>query len=98
MDNILKELKGLSWRTLSSGTLTVHGVLELNPAKKNMIEKWYTREDDRKQSAVKFWVWNHPYSSWRLLVTLLDRVGKRDVADKLRHYVEKLTGMLSSYL
>ena len=98
MDNILKELKGVSWETLS-GTYTsiAGGVLELTPSQKAKIEREYTTEDDRKKAGITYWTWNHPYSSWRLLITELDRK-EHAVADKLRQYAEKLTGMLSSYL
>ena len=99
MDNILKELKGVSWKTLG-GTYTsiADGVLELYPSQKTKIEREYTTEDDRKKAGITYWTWNHPYSSWRLLITRLYLNGEHAVADKLRQYAEKLTGMLISYL
>ena len=104
MDNILKELKGVSWETLSWGsvslsgsTIVTDGVLELQPSQKRKIEREYTTEDDRKNAGISYWTWNHPYSSWRLLIIRLDRVNEHEVAEKLRKYAEKLTGMLSSY-
>ena len=98
MDNILKELKGVSWKTLG-GTLPLiaDGVLELPDSQKEKIEREYSTEDERKKAGITYWTWNHPYSSWRLLITQLDHEREHSVADKLRQYAEKLTGMLSSY-
>ena len=95
MDNILKEFKGVSWETLST---YAGGVLELPDSQKTKIEREYTTEDDSKNAGITYWTWNHPYSSWRLLITQLDWKGEHAVADKLHHHAEKLTGMLSSYL
>ena len=103
MDNILKELKGVSWETLSRGkaydALELNGgVLELHYDQTEKIEREYTTEDDRKKAGITYWTWNHPYSSWRLLITQLDWEEEHAVADKLHHHAEKLTGTLSSYL
>ena len=104
MDNILKELKGVSWETLSGtyyddDVLELHGgVLDLHSSQKTKIEREYTTEDDRKKTGITYWTWNHPYSSWRFLITKLDEEREHAVADKLHHHAEKLTGMLSSYL
>ena len=62
------ELKGVSWETLSN----LVGILELHSSQKEKIEKEYTTEDDRKKAGITYWTWNHPYSSWRLLITELD--------------------------
>ena len=95
MDNILKELKGVSWKTLGgTSTIIADGVLELLYSQRTKIEREYTTEDDRKKAGITYWTWNHPYSSWRLLITRL----KHTVADKLRQYAEKSTGVLSNYL
>ena len=98
MDNILKELKGVSWKTLCGTTLITGGVLELYSSQKTKIEREYATEDECKKAGITYWTWNHPYSSWRLLITQLDWKKEHAVADKLRQYAEKLTGMLSSYL
>ena len=98
VDNILKELEGVSWETLSGGGGDRIGILELHPSQRNKIEREYTTEDTRKKAGVTYWTWNHPYSSWRFFITQLDLKGEHAVADKLHHYAEKLTGMLSSYL
>ena len=97
VDNVLKELKGVSWKTLSSGAYS-DGVLELRFSPRSKIERKYTREEDRKKAGITYWTRNHPYSSWRHLITQLDLEKEHAVADKLCQFAEKLTGMLSSYL
>ena len=80
MDNILKELKQVEWRTLC-------GVLELP-----LSQGKYAGETERKREGVKFWLWNCPYASWRMLITQLDGWEEHAVADQIRGYAEKLTG------
>ena len=99
MDNILKEIKSVSWKTLSgSGTFTAGGVLELHSSQRRKIEKEYTTDYARIKAGINYWIWNHPYASWRNLITKLDEEKEHAVANKLRLLAEKLTGMLSSYL
>ena len=91
MDNILKELKQVKWKTL-----WLH-VLQLPFSQRLKIEK-YAGETERKREGVKYWLWNCPYASWRMLITQLDGQREHAVADQIRGYAEKLTGMLGSSL
>jgi hypothetical protein len=87
VDNILKELKQVKWQRLQS-------VLELPSSQSYMIEGKYAGETERKREGVKHWLWNCPYASWRWLITHLDWQKEHAVADQIRGYAEKLTGML----
>ena len=91
MDNILKELKQVKWETL-------RGVLLLPYFQQSKIETKYAGETERKREGVKYWLWNCPYASWRMLITQLDERKEHAVADQIRGYAEKLTGMLGSSL
>ena len=91
MDNILKKLEQVKWETLQF-------VLELPASQQRKIEVKYAGETERKREGVKYWLWNCPYASWRLLITQLDVYGEHAVADQIRGYAEKLTGMLGSSL
>ena len=92
MDNILKELKQVKWGTLQ------HSVLGLPFSQQDKIEEKYAGETERKREGVKYWLWNCPYASWRMLITQLDWRREHAVADQIRGYAEKLTGMLGSSL
>ena len=91
MGNILKELKQVKWETLQPVLLLPH-------SQRLMIKKKYTGETERKREGVKYWLWNCPYASWRMLITQLDVWREHAVADQIRGYAEKLTGMLGSSL
>ena len=96
VDNILKEIKDIEWGTLGCGW--DGGVLKLPDSQKLKIEEKYAGETERKREGVKYWLWNNPYASWRLLITQLDQKEEYAVADQIRGYAEKLTGMLGSSL
>ena len=90
MDNIVKELKKVKWETFQR-------VLLLPYSRQRKIEDKYAGETERKREGVKYWLWNCPYASWRVLITL-DKLRDHAVADKIHGYAEKLTGMLGSSL
>ena len=92
VDNILKKLKQVKWETLRVRVLLLPDSQLLN------IEEKYAGETERKREGVKHWLWNHPYASWRMLITQLDERKEHAVADQIRGYAEKLTGMLGSSL
>jgi hypothetical protein len=92
VDNILKELKQVKWETLQ------WHVLLLPYSQQRKIDGKYAGETERKREGVKYWLWNCPYASWRWLITRLDGQREHAVADQIRGYAEKLTGMLGSSL
>ena len=92
MDNILEELKQVNWEILWQP------VLQLPFSQQLKIKGKYAGKTERKREGVKYWLWNYPYASWRLLITQLDRWEEHAVADQIRGYAEKLTGMLGSSL
>ena len=100
VDNVLRELKDVSWQTLSSdkklsdGTTTMlAGVLQLPESQRCKIEAEYSTEDERKTAAVRYWLASDPYASWRRLITQLDDFEEHAVAKQILRYAEKLTGM-----
>ena len=92
VDNILKKLKQVKWETLRLD------VLQLPTSQLLKIVGKYAGETECKREGVKYWLWNCPYASWRMLITQLDRKKEHAVADQIRGYAEKLTGMLGSSL
>ena len=103
-DNVLNELKELDWRilcdasTITDGTRSFGGVLDLPESEGWRIEEMYASDEDRKSAGVLWWVDHHPLASWRLLITRLDEERVHSVANRIHQYAEKVTGMLSSVL
>ena len=73
-------------------------VLLLPRSQRRKIKQKYAGETERKREGVKYWLWNCPYASWRMLITRLDKWEEHTVADQIHGYAEKLTGMLGSSL
>ena len=99
VDNVLRELKDVSWETLSEGkTLSdgrywIPGVLSLPKFQQNKIAAEYSTEDQQRNAAVHLWLVSDPYASWRRLITQLDYYEEHAVVKQIDHYAEKLTGM-----
>ena len=97
VDNVLKALKEVEWTKFYGNTVVRgDGVLQLPPSQWRKIGGKYAGETERKREGVKNWLWNHPYASWRLIIIRLDWMKEHAVADQIRGYAEKLTGMLGS--
>ena len=95
--NVLNKLKEVDWPTLC-GDKIKFGVLELPYSQRRRIEKDFATEDERRTAAISFFLTNHPYASWRLLIYRLDRKRKHSLSERLHPYAEKLTGMLDCSL
>ena len=102
VDNVLRELKDVSWETLSDENFVSHGgiriqyscgVLQLPESQRHKIEAEYSTEDERRTAAVRYWLASDPYASWRRLIRQLHRFEEHAVAKQIYHYAEKLTGM-----
>ena len=99
VDNILRELKDVSWQTLSNekelsdGTIGVFGVLHLHKSQRHKIEAEYSTDDERRTAAVRYWLASDPYASWKKLIGQLHFFEEHAIAKQIIHYAEKLTGM-----
>ena len=93
VDNVIRELKDVTWKILCVGDSGEGGVLFLPPSQQLKIEKEYTRENQRRNVAVHFWLFNDPYASRRRLITRLDFYREHVAANCIRDYAEKLTGI-----
>ena len=60
------------------------------------IDNESSTDEDKKISAIKWWIANDPLASWRRLTNQLYRSSSTDdnaTGDKIRHYCEDVTGM-----
>ena len=68
-------------------------VLEIPSFAKTAIDNECTSTDERKRAAIHYFVHNHSYASWRLLILNFDqKYYVSGVADKISHLAETLTG------
>ena len=103
IDNVLRELRDVSWETLSkgkalSGGLHISpGILPLPKSQRHKIEAEYVTEDQRRKVAVQWWLISDSYASWRRLITKLGVYEEHAVANQICRYAEKLTGMACTF-
>ena len=57
--------------------------------------------DEQEAAVVRYWLLRDPLASWRRIIRQLDNWADEpgyghysDIADRIRHYAEELTGML----
>ena len=99
VDNVLRQLKDVSWEklskgmSLSDGGYMEPGILCLPASQQHKIGAEYSTEDQRKNGAVQLWLVSDPYASWRRLIIQLDEYEEYAVAKQIHCYAEKLTGM-----
>ena len=99
VDNVLRELKDVSWQTLSNykelsnGTIGAFGILRLHESQQHKIEAEYSTEDEWRTAAVRYWLAFDPYASWRRLIKQLHIFEEHAVAEQIYCHAEKLTGM-----
>ena len=102
-ENVLRELKDVSWKTLSkgkrlsSGWYQHLGVLWLPASQRRKIEAEYSIEYQRKNAAIQYWLLSDPYASWKKLITRLDTFEEHTVAKQIHRFAEKPTGMTCTY-
>ena len=91
VDNVVRELKDITWNRLCS-------VLLLPYSQRRKIKNEYATENQHRNAAVHFWLFSDPYASWRKLIRQLDCLRQHTLAERIRDYAEKLSGMLVSCL
>ena len=91
VNNFVRQLRDIAWDTLC-------GVLFLPLSQRHKIVNEYATENQCRYAAVHFWLFSDPYASWRKLIRQLDDYKQHAVANRIRVYAEKLSGMLVSSL
>ena len=87
LDNILPLLDSIIWSELGRCLYVPHPILMV-------IGSDYHTEEERKKAVVLYWLLRDPFVSWRRLISSLDRIASGiQIANKIRNYAEKLTGI-----
>ena len=89
-NNIINLFSGKDWETLGI-------MLSIPITKLNEIAQKYSTSKQREVAVVRYWLLRDPLASWRRIIVQLDRNGKHEQADRIRHYAEELTGTCMIY-
>ena len=75
-------------------------ILSIPPGKLDEIKADHHSTDEQEVAVVRYWLLRDPLASWRRITYQLDGWAGRsgyghysDIADRIRHYAEELTGM-----
>ena len=89
LENVVRAVEGVrNW-----GRLLGYGLCVPN-TKLNEIERLYSTVEERVRAVVEYWWAVDPTPSWRRIITALDCAQEHQIADKIRHKAEPLTGIL----
>ena len=75
-------------------------ILQIPPAQLAKLRSAHHSTDEQEAAVVRYWLLRDPLASWRKIIRRLDvwagYLGHGyygDIADRIRHYAEELTGM-----
>ena len=90
VNNIVQELRGVNIAT----------ILGIPPAQLAELQSAHHSTDEQEAAVVRYWLLRDPLASWRKIIRQLDYWAIlhgyghcSDIADRIRHYAEELTGM-----
>ena len=62
-------------------------------SKQAEIKRQFSRLPQQRKAIIKYWIKRDPRASWRGLITALDWMEEKQVADDIRHLAEPLSGV-----
>ena len=74
-------------------------ILRIPAAQLAELQSAYHSTDEQEAAVVRYWLLRDPLASWRRIICQLEvwaglgYVHYSDIADRIRHYAEELTGM-----
>ena len=84
VNNIVQELRGVD----------IADILGIPAAQLAEIQSAHHSTDEQEAAVVRYWLLRDPLASWRRIILQLDDcAGYGNIADRIRHYAEELTGM-----
>ena len=79
---------------LDYGSLGV--CLRVPLSKQREIQRLSSSVPQQRKQLIQYWMEHDPRASWRGLIVALDGMGEKQVADKIRHLAEPVTGRAGS--
>ena len=97
VNNIIQELRGVDFFKVDDYSKTILGI---HPAQLAELQSAHHSTDEQEAAVVRYWLLRDPLASWRKIIRQLDLWAGyhvyghySDIADRIRHYAEELTGM-----
>ena len=66
------------------------------PSKQDEIRRLSSSVPQQRKLLIQYWMEHDPRASWRGLIVALDDMEEKQVADKIRHLAEPVTGRAGS--
>ena len=85
VNNIVQELRGVD--------LFKQNILYIPSDKLAELQSAHHSTDEQEAAVVRYFLLRDPLASWRRIILQLDQRGYNNIADRIRHYAEELTGM-----
>ena len=79
--------------------MKIAAILDIPAAQLAELRSAHHSTDEQEAAVVRYWLLRDPLASWRKIIRQLDRWAGygyghySDIADRIRHYAEELTGM-----
>ena len=68
-------------------------ILGIPSTKLTELKSAHRSIDEQRAAIVRYWLLRDPLASWRQIIYQLDEWYFNNLADRIRHYSEELTGM-----
>ena len=98
VNNIVQELKGVD--LLKMNPMLGKTILDIPAAQLAELQSAHHSTDEQEAAVVQYWLLRDPLASWREIIYQLDDWATDpdyghygDIANRIRHYAEELTGM-----
>ena len=68
-------------------------ILDIPSDKLAELQSAHHSTDEQEAAVVRYFLLKDPLASWRRIIQRLDELYYNNIADRIRHYAEELTGM-----
>ena len=100
VNNIVQELRGVDLFNISTYFYPAQNILGIPDTQLAELQSAHHSTDEQEAAVVRYWLLRDPLASWRRIIHHVDCWAGysgyghySDIADRIRHYAEELTGM-----